>query len=545
MLSVINPLVESSSAVAGAAGSIAASTRTGLELAVRSPDAAIVGPKVVPSHGGDGGLAARGSFLPARGSEASLALGRSLQSVGLAARGSFLPARGSEASLALGLALAIRLLALLGSLLAGIVEGFLIAFEMAWETWWALVFGFTVTGAVREFVSAAALTDYLGDDDWRSIGYGALFGASSSSCSFSAVATTRTLFTKGASAAASLGAFQFASTDLVVELFLVVLLLLGWQFAVAELLGGLVAVVVLGIVYRRFVPDAWIERARSHARALDAPECAACGMGVAPDDEGTVVERVDGDVRYFCGDGCRGAYEPETDRDAVTAGPELLSGDRWRSATAKAMAEWDMLWRDIVFGFAVAGLLAALVPAAWWTAVFGVGAEGSAVRLLSNVVLGALVGAATFLCSVGNVPFAVVLWQNGVSFGGVLAFVFADLLIPPLVRTYHRYYGPRMAGVVAVAFFLAAATAGLAVEVLFGGLGLVPPVTDVGGTVPGSIVTLLNVLALPVLVVQYLVTLDPAERVRLGDRLAPVVAGLYIRASLALGRLASAIEERR
>nr|WP_246999101.1 permease [Halosolutus gelatinilyticus] len=442
------------------------------------------------------------------------------------------------------LELAARLVGLLGAVLLGIVEGAIIAFEMAWETWWALVLGFTITGAVQEFVSADRLTDYLGDDDWRAVAYGSFFGASSSSCSFSAVATTRSLFTKGASAAASLGAFQFASTDLVLELALVVLLLLGWQFAAAEIVGGLVAIVVLAIVYRRFVPESWIERARSRARSLEEIECATCGMRADPTDEDTVVREFDGERRYFCCDGCRGAYDPTTDREAVTAGPELFSGDRWRSAAANTIREWDMLWRDIALGFLIAGLLAALVPTAWWTAVFGVGAEGSAVRLVSNVVLGAVVGVLTFLCSVGNVPFAVVLWQNGVSFGGVLSFIFADLLILPLVRTYRRYYGTRMAGVIFVGFFLAAVTAGLAVQLLFGGLGLIPPVSEAGGTVPGTYTALLNVVTLPILAVQLYAALEPAQRRRLGNRLAPHVAGVLIRSYLVLRRIAYALEDR-
>lgn len=443
-----------------------------------------------------------------------------------------------------GLEFAARLLGLLGALLVGIVEGLVIAFEMAWETWWALVLGFTITGAVQEFVSEDRLTDYLGDDGWREVAYGAVFGASSSSCSFSAVATTRSLFTKGASAAASLGAFQFASTDLVLELALVVLLLLGWQFAVAEIVGGVVAIVILAIVYRRFVPRSWIEHARTHARALEEHECATCGMRADPTDEETIAREFDGERRYFCCEGCRGAYDPSTDREAVTAGPALFSGDRWRSATANTIREWDMLWRDIVLGFLIAGLLAALVPTTWWTAVFGVGTEGSLLRLVSNVVLGAVVGVLTFLCSVGNVPFAVVLWQNGVSFGGVLAFIFADLLILPLVQAYRRYYGRRMAAVIFAAFFLAAVVAGLAVELLFGALGFIPPVTEAGGTVPGTYTALLNVVTIPILAVQVYTVLEPEQRRRLGERIAPYFAGVVIRTYLVARRVAYALEDR-
>nr|WP_255682065.1 permease [Natrinema sp. SYSU A 869] len=443
-----------------------------------------------------------------------------------------------------GLDLAARLVGLFGAFLLAIVEGTIIAFEMAWETWWALVLGFTLSGAIQEFLSEDQITGYLGDDSWRAVAYGSFFGASSSSCSFSAVSMTRSLFTKGASAAASLGAFQFASTDLVLELALVVLLLLGWQFAVAEIVGGLVAIIVLAIVYRRFVPEAWIERAREHARALEETECATCGMRADPADEDTIVREVDGERRYFCCEGCRGAYDPATDREAVTAGPELLSGDRWQAAAANTIREWDMLWRDILLGFLIAGLLAALVPNAWWTAVFGVGAEGSVVWLVSNVILGAVVGVVTFLCSVGNVPFGVVLWQNGVSFGGVLAFIFADLLILPLVQAYRRYYGARMAAVIFVAFFLAAVTAGLAVQLLFGGLGLIPPVSAAGGTVPGTYTALLNAVTVPILAVQVYVALEPDQRARLGNRLAPHVAGVLYHAHKALERIAYALEDR-
>uniref|UniRef100_A0A7D5KKF3 Permease n=2 Tax=Natrinema halophilum TaxID=1699371 RepID=A0A7D5KKF3_9EURY len=443
-----------------------------------------------------------------------------------------------------GLGFAARLVGLLGAFLLGLLEGAVIAFRMAWDTWWALVLGFTITGAVQEFVSEDRLTDYLGDDGWREIGYGTFFGASSSSCSFSAVATSRTLFTKGASAAASLGAFQFASTDLVLELALVVTILLGWQFAAAEIVGGLVAVAVIAVVYRRFVPQPWIDRARAHAIALEETECATCGMAADPTDDDTLSREFDGKRRYFCCGGCHSAYDPDDDRDAVTAGPELLSGDRWRSATTNAIREWDMLWRDIAFGFVIAGLLAALVPTTWWTALFGVGAEGTLARSVSNVVIGAIVGVLTFLCSVGNVPFALVLWQNGVSFGGVLAFIFADLLIIPLVRTYRRYYGIRMAAVIFVAFFLAAVVAGLVVELLFGGLGLIPSVRTGGGTISGTFTTLFNVVALPILAIQIYVALEPEQRVRIGNRLAPHVAGVIYHAHKLLERLAYALEDR-
>ncbi|MFC4990392.1 MULTISPECIES: permease [Saliphagus] len=441
-----------------------------------------------------------------------------------------------------GFELAVRLVGLLGAVLADVAYGVRIAVGMAWDSWWALVFGFTVTGAIREFVPEDVLVDYLGDDGWREIGYGTLFGASSSSCSFSAVATTRSLFAKGGSAAATLGVFQFAATDLVVELGLVLVILLGWQFLAAEVVGGLVAVVAVGVFYRRYVPAEWVAVARRHARSFDDPTCATCGMEVDLREEDSESREFDGERRYFCCGGCLGAYDPPT--EAVTAGPELLSPGRWRAATANTIAEWEMLRRDIALGFLIAGLLAAVVPDPWWATAFGVGADGSATRVFVHVLMGTVIGSLTFLCSVGNVPFAVVLWTNGVSFGAVLAFVFADLLIPPLVRTYRRYYGSRMAAVVTAAFFLAAVVGGLAAHAVFGLLGLIPSPDAAGGSVPGTYTALLNVVATPLLAVQIVLTMDAQRRRRLADRLAPHVAGVLYRTHAVLERVAYALENR-
>ncbi|WP_267643836.1 permease [Haloarchaeobius amylolyticus] len=417
------------------------------------------------------------------------------------------------------------LLGVVVHLVVGTLAGLWTALRMAWDTWWALVLGFTLTGAVEQFVTAEQLRRHLGEDDWRSVALGTLLGAASSSCSFSAVATSKNLFKKGASPAASLGAFQFASTDLVVEIGLAMWVLLGWQFVAADFFGGIVAVAVLAWVYVRLVPEDWFEEAREHVREVEAPTCAACGMVAPPDDADTVVESVESGTAYFCCGGCRGAYDPDRGQDR----PSLLSTTAWRRAAGHTMKEWDMLWDDIVLGFLVAGLLAGLVPTTWWTALFGLGGPtGGFSWVVTSVVVGVVVGIATFLCSVGNVPFALVLWTHGVAFGGVLSFIFADLVIPPIVDAYRRYYGGRLAGVMFLTTCLAAVVAGVAVHYVFGGLGLIPPAGQVGGTAPDALTVVLNLLLTPVFLVQVYVGFGPAHlRAFARDNVVHVAGALF------------------
>ncbi|MFC4551906.1 MULTISPECIES: permease [Halorussus] len=395
-------------------------------------------------------------------------------------------------------------------LVDSLLEGLGLALSMAWETWWALVLGFTITGAVEEFVSEEQMTAYLGGDGWREVGLGTLFGALSSSCSFSAVATAKTLFKKGASGVAALAAFQFAATDLVAELGLVMWILLGWQFVAADFVGGVIAVGVLAYVYRKFVPDEWFEVAREHALALDEITCPACGVETDPTDDDAVKAEFGGETRYFCCGGCLRAYRNRTETaeaggsHAAASDPrdDLTSLAGWKQAATNAVREWDMLWEDIAAGFLLAGLIAGFVPRSWWTSLFGVGAEGTLTWVLSNAVLGVVVGVVTFICSVGNVPFALVLWSNGVAFGSVISFIFADLIIPPIVNAYRRYYGTRMAAVIFGATALAAVVAGVVVHYLFGFFGLIPPEGVTGGTAPDGYTLVLNLLFTPLFLAQ-------------------------------------------
>ncbi|WP_274323075.1 permease [Halosimplex aquaticum] len=376
---------------------------------------------------------------------------------------------------------------------------------MAWDTWWALVLGFTLSGAVEAFVSEDRMTGALGGDGWREVGLGALLGAASSSCSYSAVGTTKTLFKKGGSGVATLGAFMFASTDLVVELGLVIWVLLGWQFVVGEYLGGVVAVAVLALLFRHVVPAEWVESAREHVRATDRTACPTCDVTVDPTDEDAVSMETATGLEHFCCGGCRRVFEArETGSDDARLRDRLATRDGWESAFRAAMKDWEMVWRDVALGFVIAGLVGGFVPDAWWTALVPGGSGLAGVTLATAVAIG--IGVATFMCSVGNVPFALVLWQNGLPFGAVLSFVYADLLIPPLVRIYRQYYGARMAAALTAALAVAALVAGVTVHYVATGVGFVPPAGEVGGTVPSGYTTALNLLLTPVFAVQVAVT---------------------------------------
>ncbi|EMA47860.1 permease [Halococcus saccharolyticus] len=411
------------------------------------------------------------------------------------------------------------------SVTASFADAIRLVASMTWETWWALVLGFTLSGVVEVFVSEQRMTEVLGDDGWREVALGSAFGAASSSCSYSAVGTSKSLFKKGASGVASLGAFLFASTDLVIELGLVMWVLLGWEFVVGEYLGGVIAICVLALIFRNVVPQSWFDAAREHLHDVEETNCDACGMEADPTDEETIAAETTGGTKYFCCGGCRRAYESQHGETSSTGevawADKLLTVDGWDAACKKTVKDWEMLWEDIALGFVLAGLIGAFVPEAWWAALFGV--ETGLQSVVFDTVIAVVIGVVTFMCSVGNVPFALVLWTNGLPFGSVLAFIYADLIIPPLVRTYRRYYGIRMAAVLFGSLFVAAVVAGVAAHYLLGGLGIVPPRTEVGGTLSGGYTTTLNLVLTPVFLAQVYVTYGP-ERMEAAIRELPQAA---------------------
>ena len=313
--------------------------------------------------------------------------------------------------------------------------------SMTWEILWALILGFLLSAIVQAVVKRDTVVRLMGDHRPRSIAVATGLGIASSSCSYAAVALARSLFRKGADFTAAM-AFEIASTNLVVELGVILALLMGWQFTAAEFVGGPIMIVLLAVLFRLVLRGPLVARAREQAE-----------RGVAGSMEGHAAMDMsapgDGSFRR-----------------------RLLSPGGLTSVSHVFVMEWAAILRDLVIGLLIAGAVAAWVPDSFWQGFFF-----SAHPVASAVwgpIVGPIVAMLSFVCSIGNVPLAVVLWTGGISFGGVVAFIFADLLILPILNIYRKYYGTRVALLLAGTFYVAIALAGYLVELLFGGLGLVP-----------------------------------------------------------------------
>ena len=327
------------------------------------------------------------------------------------------------------------------SLLDQLERALTFSFGMGWEILWALVLGFLLSAVVQALVSKQDVSRLLPDDSPRSLAVATGLGAASSSCSYAAVALARTLFRKGADFTAAI-AFEIASTNLVVELGIVIAILLGWQFTLGEFAGGplmiaLVAVLFRALLSRRLVGEAHEQAERGRLGSMEGH--AAMDMSISR--HGSLWRR-------------------------------LRSPEGFTSTSHVYVMEWAAVLRDIAIGLLVAGALAAWMPASWWRSLF-LTHHGTLAKVWGPVV-GPLVAVASFTCSIGNVPLAGVLWNGGISFGGVLAFIFADLIILPVLDIYRRYYGLRMAGFLLVTLSAAMIAAGLVVGFAFEWLGLVP-----------------------------------------------------------------------
>ncbi|MGD0104898.1 MAG: permease [Rhodopila sp.] len=317
-------------------------------------------------------------------------------------------------------------------------EALLMAAGMFWQVGWSLVFGFILSAILQCVVSRQALTAALGRDGWREIALATAAGAASSSCSYASVAVSRSLFQKGAALIPSL-AFVFASTNLVVELGIILYLLMGWQFMAGEWIGGIVLVVILTLLVKVTYPASLVEEARHHSDASGGH------------DHGGMVE---------------------------ADGPwwrKLAHAQTWIAIAQSFVMDWSMLWKDLLAGFLIAGALSAFVPDGVWQALFVKGASPW-VQVPANALLGPIVAVLTFVCSIGNVPMAAVLWGAGVSFGGVLAFLYADLIVLPLLDVYRRYFGWKMAAYIAAVFYATMVAAALVMDIAFTVLGWVPQI---------------------------------------------------------------------
>jgi uncharacterized protein len=313
--------------------------------------------------------------------------------------------------------------------------------SMTWEITWALILGFGLSAVVQAVVRKSTIVRLLGDDRPRTLARSTLFGAASSSCSYAAVALARALFGQGASFTAAM-AFEIASTNLVIELGVILALLMGWQFTLAEFTGGPVMIVLLAVLFRLLLRERLVREARAQA-----------GRGIAGLMEG------------------HAAMDMSVRRSGSLA-RRLFSGDGFTAVAHVFVMEWAAIIRDLVIGLLAAGAIAAWVPDEFWQAFFITGHPLAA--KVWGPLIGPVVAIVSFVCSIGNVPLAVVLWKGGISFGGVVAFIFADLIILPILNIYRKYYGPRMALFLLGTFYATMAAAGYVVELVFGGLGLIP-----------------------------------------------------------------------
>jgi uncharacterized protein len=308
-------------------------------------------------------------------------------------------------------------------------DGLWNAFQMAWEVWWALALGFLLSGVVQAWIPRSRMERALGGRDLRTLGLATGLGAASSSCSYAATAIARSLFAKGASFATAM-AFQFASTNLVFEIGIVIWIFLGWQFTLAEFVGGILLIALMWAGVRLFVTRRLEEDAREHAMTATA-----------------------------------GHEHAMAGSEDLTWRQRLTSVGAWSDVAHNFRGDWEMLWKEITAGFVIAGFIA-LLPMSFFNGLFLTDAPRP-VRLLENVVVGPVVAALSFVCSVGNVPLAAVLWAGGISFSGVIAFIYADLIVIPIVLIYVKFYGRALTWRIVALMFATMVAAALIVDGLF------------------------------------------------------------------------------
>jgi uncharacterized membrane protein YraQ (UPF0718 family) len=356
-------------------------------------------------------------------------------------------------------------------MIQGVVDALRIGFGFLWTAAWAIIMGLTITSLVQVYVSKERMADVLGDGDLRGLTRATAFGAASSGCSFGAVAIGKGLFKKGAHAVNFL-AFMFASTNLIVELGLMILLLLGWEFLLAELLGGLVLIAVMAGIVHLTLPESRFDEVREALNERDreagVSEDPTCGMEGRPE---YTVTTDGGETLQFCSAGCKETYLQETSSSGGWR-DELRSWGGWYKVANQFRKEWSMIWKDVIAGFLVSGFVIVFVPQSVWNALF---VEGDGLLVTAeNAVVGVAIAVLSFVGSMGNVPFAVALWGGGISFAGVIAFVYADLITVPVLNVYRKYYGWKVMLYILAVFFVTMAFTGFLMELLFDALGIVP-----------------------------------------------------------------------
>jgi uncharacterized membrane protein YraQ (UPF0718 family)/YHS domain-containing protein len=341
-------------------------------------------------------------------------------------------------------------------------EGFEQSFLMAYEVWWALVLGFAISAIVQAWVPRERVEAALSGSGPGPLARATGLGAASSSCSFAAIAIAKSLFQKGASAATAL-TFQFASTNLVWELGLVLWILLGWQFTLAEYLGGIVMIVLMAVLLRAFVSPRLEEAARRHAREADS------------------------------------GHQHRSAGERMGWRRRLTSASAWSDVAHNFRGDWQMLYKEIAIGFLLAGFIG-LLGDDFFNALFIKDAPPALVAI-ENVIVGPIIAVLSFVCSIGNVPLAAVLWSGGISFAGVMAFIFADLIVLPIILAYRKYYGTAFTVRIVALMFVTMVIAALIVDGLFSAADLIPTGprpsrADVFGSVELDYKLVLNLIGL-------------------------------------------------
>ena len=361
-------------------------------------------------------------------------------------------------------------------------DALFMAWSMFWEILWPLVLGFALSGIVQALVSHQTMAKALGGDSPKNLTLATLFGIASSSCSYAAVALARSIFQKGASFVSAM-AFELASTKLVIELGIILIVLMGWQFMAAEYLGGVLMVVVLAVLFRLTLTPRLVARAKEQAEK-----------------------------------GKQGRMEGHAAMDMSVSGrsfwQKLWSSKGFTAISHFFVMDWASVWVDIILGLLIAGALAAWVPESFWRAFFL--SNNPTLAKIEGPLVGPLVAMVSFVCSVGNVPLAAVLWRGGISFGGVVSFIFADLIILPILDIYRKYYGWKVMSYIFVTFYVTMALAGYVVELLFGALGIIPANRNVAAITEGmqwnytAVLNLIFLVIAAVLVLRFLRTGGPA-----------------------------------
>lgn len=329
--------------------------------------------------------------------------------------------------------------------MTAILHALSISLAMSWEILWALMLGFLLSAIVQAVVSKSSIARVLPDDSAKTLAIAAALGAASSSCSYAAVALARSLYRKGANFTAAV-AFEIASTNLVIELGIIMAVLLGWKFTLAEFVGGPIMIIILAVIFRLTLRKDVLKVAFDQAnKGLKGSMEGHAAMDMSVKMKGTLWQR-------------------------------LFSKEGYTAVSEYFVMDWASVMRDIVGGLLIAGAIAAWVPQQWFAALFLT--SNPLLGKIWGPIIGPFISVISFVCSIGNVPLAAVLWNSGISFGGVISFIFADLIIIPILLIYRKYYGTKMAIYKFITFYVAMALAGYAVEILFGIFHLVPTIRN-------------------------------------------------------------------